>query len=137
MHRYPLRWVVLFALIVIAALPVTAEDYRLPPKKVVDIVTAQPAPWVSFSPDRKWMVWTHRDALPSIEDVSRRMLRLAGMRVDPVTNSRFRTSFDRGFEIRSVANGELLTRVMLEDGEGIVGQHVADADLPGLADQPS
>ena len=122
MLRYPSRWVVLFVLIAAAGLPVTAgEGYRLPPPEVVDLVTAEPAPRVSFSPDGKWMVWTHRDALPSIEDLSRRMLRLAGVRIDPVTNGRFRSSYDRGFEIRSVQTGDLLTRVTLKEGEGLAG----------------
>jgi dipeptidyl aminopeptidase/acylaminoacyl peptidase len=108
--------------VILAALPASAaEGYRLPPPEVVDIVTAQPAPWVEFSPDQQWMVWTHSDALPSIADVSRRMLRLAGMRIDPVTNGRFRTSYDRGFEIRSVKTGELLTEVTMNDGEGLAG----------------
>ena len=121
MHRCLTRWAVLFGLI-FAGLPwVAAEEYRLPPREVVDIVTAEPAPRVSFSPDHRWMVWTHRDALPSIEDLSRRMLRLAGVRIDPVTNGRFRTSYERGFEIRSVKTGELLTSVMLEDGQGLAG----------------
>jgi dipeptidyl aminopeptidase/acylaminoacyl peptidase len=119
MHRNPSRWAVLF-LLLIAGLPlVAAEGYRLPPQEVVDLVTAEPAPRVSFSPDDRWMVWTERDALPSIQDLSRRMLRLAGIRIDPVTNGGFRTSYDRGFEIRSVETGEVLTRVELEDGEGL------------------
>ena len=122
MHRNPSRWVVLFLLIAAAGLPLTAgEGYRLPPQEVVDIITAEPAPGVNFSPDTKWMVWTQRDALPSIEDLSRRMLRLAGIRIDPATNGRFRTSYDRGFEIRSVETGDVLTRVTLEDGEGLAG----------------
>jgi hypothetical protein len=99
MHRKTSLWVVLFLSIAALGLPAAAKGYRLPPQEVVDIVTADPAPFVGFSPDNQWMVWTHRDALPSIQDVSRRMLRLAGMRIDPVTNGRFRTSYNRGFEI--------------------------------------
>jgi len=67
------------------------------------------------------MIWTQRDALPAIEDLSRRMLRLAGIRIDPVSNGRFRTSYDRGFEIRSVETGDVLTRVNLKEGEGLAG----------------
>ncbi len=122
MHRYPSRWAVLFLLIAAAGLPVTAgEGYRLPPQEVIDIITAPPTPRVGFSPDHEWMVVTTRDAMPSIADLSRRMLRLAGMRIDPVTNGRFRTSYDRGFEIRSVANGDVLTRVTIKEGEGLAG----------------
>ena len=68
MHRKSSRWVVLF-LLMAAGLPATAaEGYRLPPQNVVDLVTAEPAPGVRFSPDHEWMVWSQRDALPSISD---------------------------------------------------------------------
>ncbi len=122
MHRNASRWIALFASIAaLGLMSAGAEEYRLPPQVVVDIVTADPAPFVGFSPDNRWMVWTHRDALPSIRDVSRRMLRLAGIRIDPVTNGRFRTSYNRGFEVRSVETGALLTRVTMGEGEGLAG----------------
>ncbi len=125
MPRIPLRQIApLLLLVALALSPVrvsAADGYRQPPQEVVDIITATPAPRVSFSPDRTWMVWRHRAAMPSIEDVSRRMLRLAGTRIDPVSNGRFRTSYDRGFEIRSVETGDVLIKVALPDGEGLSG----------------
>ena len=39
------------------------------------------------------MLMTHREALPSIEDLTRPMLRLAGMRIDPQAAARFTASF--------------------------------------------
>ena len=57
------------------------EPYRLPPKEVVDIVDARPDPGISFSPDTQWMLMVERMAMPGIEDVARRMLRLGGMRM--------------------------------------------------------
>ena len=76
------------------------QSYREPPKEVIDIVDAQPEPAVSISPDREWMVMLDRKAMPSIEAVSRRMLRLAGMRIDPAANGPFLTSFLHGLSIR-------------------------------------
>ena len=76
------------------------EAYRLPPKEVVDIIDAKPEPSVSLSPDGNWMLLVERDAMPGIEDLSRRMLRLAGLRIDPVANSRFQTGFYTGISIR-------------------------------------
>ncbi len=76
------------------------QGYRLPPQEVVDIIDAPPPPSVSFSPDRQWMLMIERDAMPSIADVSRRMLRLAGMRIDPAANGPFVTSYMRGLSIR-------------------------------------
>ncbi len=75
-------------------------QYRLPPKEVVDIIDAKPEPGVSFSPNGKWMVLTHRDAMPDIEALGRRMLQLAGTRIDPTANSRFQTDFLRGASLQ-------------------------------------
>ena len=48
------------------------------------------------------MILIEQTSLPPIEDVSRRMLRLAGTRIDPASNGRFTTSFDRGLALRRV-----------------------------------
>ena len=76
------------------------ESYRLPPQEVVDIIDAKPEPAVSLSPDGNWMLLIERNAMPGIEDLSRRMLRLAGLRIDPVANSRFQTGFYTGISLR-------------------------------------
>ena len=76
------------------------EAYRLPPNDVVNIIDAKPDPSVRFSPDAEWMLLLERDAMPDISDVSRRMLQLAGMRIDPVANGGFATSFGRGLSLK-------------------------------------
>ena len=90
-----------------AALPASAQDgYRLPPQGIVDLVTAAPAPSVSISPDGAWMLMTHREALPSIEDLTRPMLRLAGMRIDPQAAAPFTTSFGTRVVLSPLMNGD-------------------------------
>ncbi len=76
------------------------NGYLTPPQNVIDIIDAAPEPAVRFSPDANWMLLVDRDAMPDISDVSRRMLQLAGVRIDPVANSRFATSYDRGLTLR-------------------------------------
>ncbi|MHC4993077.1 MAG: S9 family peptidase, partial [Planctomycetota bacterium] len=90
---------------------VVAEDYRLPPREVVEIVDAPPPPSVWPSPDRQWLLLVEGTALPPIEDVSRRMLRLAGSRIDPVANAPFRTTFDRGLRLRRTGGSDDRTLV--------------------------
>ncbi len=96
-----------------------SSGYKLPPQAVVDIIDASPAPGVSFSPDREWMLLVDRDAMPDIADVSRRMLALAGMRIDPTSNGSFQTSFIRGITLvkRSdlIKNNESKIRIQLPD----------------------
>ncbi|MEE2827416.1 MAG: prolyl oligopeptidase family serine peptidase [Planctomycetota bacterium] len=89
------------------------QGYELPPPSVVQIIDADPEPSVSFSPDRNWSVLIDRPAMPGIEDVSRRMLRLAGMRIDPAANGPFRTSYNKGLVYRSMADSQIGRRVKL------------------------
>ena len=97
-----------------------SAGYQLPPQEVVDIIDAPPEPAVRFSPDTQWMLMIDRDAMPGIEDVSRRMLQLAGLRIDPAANGPFRTSFDKGLSIRARDSREL-THVPLPNGAKLSG----------------
>ena len=94
------------------------ENYRLPPDDVVKIIGAKPEPAISISPDRKQILFVYRDAMPPIADVSRRMLRLAGMRIDPAANARFQTSFNTELEIRSLTGKETV-KIPIPDGSKI------------------
>ncbi len=82
------------------------QGYQLPPPEVIQIVDAAPSPSVQISPDGKWMILIERAAMPSIEDISRRMLRLAGMRIDPAANSSFATGFSRSVSLRRLDGGD-------------------------------
>src|SRR5262245_4629025 len=68
-----------------AAEPVSAQEatYRLPPPEIVRILEAEPTPEVDFSPDARWMLFIERPAMPSIADVTRPWVGLAGVRIDP------------------------------------------------------
>jgi dipeptidyl aminopeptidase/acylaminoacyl peptidase len=92
------------------------QSYQLPPQSIVDVIDAKPTPAVSFSPDGNWMLLTERDAMPAIADLSRRMLRLAGMRIDPVANAGFRTDFVNGLQLRSTDDPKSLKRIPLPAG---------------------
>jgi len=96
---------------------VTAQElYRLPPQSIVDVVDAPPQPSVGFSPDNKWMLLIARPALPSIEEMSRRWLGLAGMRVDPLSNGSFQAGYPTGLAIRPTADATQLAQVPLPAG---------------------
>ena len=96
------------------------EGYRLPPPEVVELVDAPSAPSLNISPDGRWALGIEPDTLPSIADVSRPMLRLAGMRIDPAANARYRSSFNRGLFLRDLSS-EDLTCIPLPTGTRLVG----------------
>ena len=57
--------------------------YILPPKAIVDALDAPPPPDVYLSPARDVVAVLDRAPMPSIGELARPMLRLAGLRIDP------------------------------------------------------
>jgi dipeptidyl aminopeptidase/acylaminoacyl peptidase len=111
-----------------ATAAVAEDGYQLPPPAVVDVLDAAPTPRVSLSPDGKWLLLIQRPAMPSIADVSRRMLRLAGLRIDPAANARFSVNLDRSVALRHLAGGEPITVELPAD------QQIADVDWSHRSD---
>lgn len=111
---------ILLAVLACSAPLLGQEGYRLPPQEVVDIIDAPSAPSVVLSPDQAWMLLLDRPSMPSIAEVSRPMLRLAGSRIDPASNSRYRTSYETGVSVRALAGGEVM-RVNLPQGARVDG----------------
>jgi len=93
--------ILIFSSLITENLVAQQSGYQLPPQDIVDIVDAKPTPSVSLSPDAEWMLMVDRDAMPDIADVSRRMLQLAGVRIDPASNGRFQTSYFKGMTLRA------------------------------------
>ncbi len=95
-------WAVMMVVCVMGvSMPVQAEAYREPAADVVALVDTDRLPSMDFSPDHRWRLVMRRSAMPSIEDLSRRMLRLAGNRIDPAANAGFRTSFYTGLSVET------------------------------------
>src|SRR5690349_24007873 len=79
------------------------EPWREPRRVVVDVLDAPLTPWVSLSPDAQWILFVEHAAMPSLADVARPMLRLAGVRIDPATDARHQTVFGLGLVLRDLA----------------------------------
>ncbi|HSL84232.1 MAG TPA: S9 family peptidase, partial [Thermoanaerobaculia bacterium] len=84
----------------------TVATYQTPAQVLVDMVDAPPTPEVRLSPDREWLLVLERPSLPPIEELARRELRLAGLRIDPGTHGRSRTYALSGLSLVRVADGE-------------------------------
>lgn len=91
------------------------SPYKTPPKEVVELVDAPTTPAARLSPDARWMMLVERPALPSIEDVARPWIGLAGMRIDPASNAPAQSNFDRGLVLRDLA-GANERRIALPEG---------------------
>ncbi len=103
--------------------------YRLPPQSVVDIIDARPEPSARFSPSGEWMLLIESDAMPTIDDLARRMLRLGGIRIDPAANGRFQTDFGRGLLLRSTRDDKTMRIPLATDAKlsSVQWSHRSDA----------
>lgn len=71
-----------------------AEVYRKPSKAVLDVLNAPTIPVLSVSPNRAYALSGQPVRYPPIAELSQRMLRLAGLRINPQTNGLHNVTFD-------------------------------------------
>lgn len=77
-----------------------ASGYKTPPDAIRRVLDTPPTPFVSISPDDRWMVLLERRNLPSISDLAAPMLRLGGSRLNPNTNGPHGPRPYTGFTLR-------------------------------------
>jgi dipeptidyl aminopeptidase/acylaminoacyl peptidase len=65
------------------------NTYQLPPPEIVEILDSTPLPETRVSPDGTYLLFIYRYAMPSIDDLAVQFLNLAGLRIDPRTNSNY------------------------------------------------
>ncbi|MDR6561385.1 MULTISPECIES: prolyl oligopeptidase family serine peptidase [unclassified Arcicella] len=78
------------------------EGYKMPPKVIADLVTANVTPSVSVDSKGEWMVLLQRSAQPSIEQLAQPELKLAGLRINPTNNGPSRTAYFVSIKLRKV-----------------------------------
>ncbi len=91
------------------------EDYRKPPEEIVKILRAPRLPSVNIDPTNRTMMLIHRQTMPTISDMSQPILRLAGRRINPNTNSQHGNSGLIGLTLKDIESGQE-TVVDIPDG---------------------
>ncbi|MFG0318352.1 MAG: TolB family protein, partial [Planctomycetota bacterium JB042] len=116
-RRFPTLGLLWLSLLALVATPTFArtDGYRLPPDDVTAIVDAPATPRVTLAPSGDRLLLARSGALPTLADLARPMLRLAGMRIDPAARGPFRTSWIDALEVVDVATGDTRT---LDVGDG-------------------
>ncbi len=87
------------------ALVSTQSRYLSPPQSVIDIVDAPALPLVEVSPAGDVLAVLPRRDMPSIDEISQPMLRLAGLRINPANNGPHRAPSGTGIMLRTIATG--------------------------------
>lgn len=78
--------------------------YQRPVEEIASLLEAPLTPIVNFSPDNTWMVLLDRSDYPTIEELSRPELRIAGLRINPENFGRSRGSYLIGIKLKNLAD---------------------------------
>ena len=113
-------------LILLVAVNTNAQQgYKKPPKEVLDILNAPTTPNVSISPTRDNMLLTTALRNPPLADLAQPMLRLAGRRINPASNSPHRFQYSVALTLKRIADGSE-TQIQLPQGAKISGIEWSD-----------
>jgi dipeptidyl aminopeptidase/acylaminoacyl peptidase len=97
---------ILWVFIAVTASAQENITYQRPPEEIARLVEAPLTPFVSFSPDRQWMLLMERSDFPTIEQLSRPELRLAGLRINPDNFGPSRGNYIIGLKVKQLATGK-------------------------------
>lgn len=98
-----MRNLVLVLLVLISYLAISQEslEYQKPPEAIAKLADAPLAPSVRMRDDGKYMLLLYRDYYKTIAELSEKEMRLAGLRINPVTNIGSRTNYYKDVKIKS------------------------------------
>ena len=100
------RFVTLLFVLALGSAILYAQGYKKPPKKIMDILNAPATPITLVSPTKDKIALLSPVRYPPISDLAEPMLRLAGLRINPKTNSRHRQRYYVDFKIKNISDGK-------------------------------
>ena len=109
-----------FVLVCLTTAAFAQQGYKKPPKEVLDILNAPVAPGVSVSPKRDNMLMTTALRNPPLADLAQPVLRIAGRRINPTSNSPFRLQYSVAMTLKRIVDGSEI-KIDLPPGAKISG----------------
>src|SRR5437867_2026093 len=89
-----------------------SSRYELPPKEIIAAFDAPPLPQGILSPSRQNIALLDRRLHPTIAELSRPMLRLAGARINPATNGPQLTARIYAITLKKISDGSEIKVMM-------------------------
>jgi dipeptidyl aminopeptidase/acylaminoacyl peptidase len=80
--------------------------YQRPPDDIAKLIEAPLTPGVIISHDNNWMVFMEKSDFPSIEELSRPELRIAGIRINPDNFGPSRVSYNIGLKLKNLTDNK-------------------------------
>lgn len=84
------------------------SSYQKPPKAILDVLNAPGTPIANVSPTKTHILFLDLVRNPTIADLAKPMLRIAGLRIDPATTGPHLTSYSKGAYLQRIDNGQIL-----------------------------
>jgi dipeptidyl aminopeptidase/acylaminoacyl peptidase len=93
------------AFLIFPVIVLAQGSYKQPPKDIMDVLNSPAIPSVSVSPTRDRMALLEPLRYPPISELAQPMLRLAGLRINPNTNSQHRQPYFVSLRLKNIADG--------------------------------
>jgi dipeptidyl aminopeptidase/acylaminoacyl peptidase len=81
-------------------------SYQLPPKAIMDMLLAKPTPNVSIDDKAQWMLFIETNSYPSVEELARPELKIAGLRINPANYAPSRQNFINNLYLKNISTGK-------------------------------
>ena len=111
----------LFAVVLAAAFTscfAQSLTYQQPPEKIREVLDARPLPQRFIDPAGKTLAIAEARRYPSIEQLARPVLRLAGLRIDPASNGPFRVAHLNRLALRALEDAGAAEREVALPADG-------------------
>ena len=102
MNRRLCKLIIAFLFITTSASAQDDVSYKLPPKDIADMLMAKPTPNISMDDKGQWMLLMESNSYPSVEELAKPELRIAGLRINPANFAPSRQNFINNLTLRSV-----------------------------------
>jgi hypothetical protein len=117
--------IAILATLVTANISFAQQGYKKPPKEVLDILNAPVTPNMSVSTTRDNAILLTGLRNPPLADLAQPMLRLAGRRINPASNSPHRFQYSVALALKHIADGSEV-KIDLPPGAKITGVEWSD-----------
>ena len=104
-----MKKVFVFYLFLVSYLTSISQDdvtYKTPPKDMLDMLMAKAAPGVSIDDRGEWMLLTESNSYPSVEELARPELKIAGLRINPANYAPSRQNFINNLFLKNISSGK-------------------------------
>ncbi|GAB1473098.1 prolyl oligopeptidase family serine peptidase [Bacteroidota bacterium] len=78
--------------------------YQKPPKEILELVDFERAPQVRMDSKKEYMILTYRNTYSSLDELNQTELKLAGLRINPVTNISTGANYSNNIKVRKVSD---------------------------------